>query len=294
MNVPIPPLYLAEEEDGNWLVIDGLQRLSSIKSYFENENALKSLEIIKELEGLKYKDLPVKMRNLLNDGLLRTNVIKKESHSDIKYDIFTRLNSGAVILNDQEVRNCLYRGSLNNLAKELCKNKDFQKILGQKGCHPRFLDTEFILRYFAFSENMKIENGSYYIERYLGSLKQFINDFMRNNANLPNVKLQNLRDRFNSVIDKVLVIFPPEQAFRDPNSTSRKVNKAVADSVMLGLENIEKKHIEAKKSELYNIILRILKSDEFSTLLRKRTADKNNVNSRIRMMVNGIKNDLSL
>ena len=55
MNVPIPPLYFAEEENGSWLVIDGLQRLSAIKAYFENEYSLKKLEIIKELEGQKLR-----------------------------------------------------------------------------------------------------------------------------------------------------------------------------------------------------------------------------------------------
>ena len=64
MNVPIPPLYFSEEEDGNWLVLDGLQRLSSIKTFFENEYSLKNLEIVKELEGHKYKDLPPKARNI--------------------------------------------------------------------------------------------------------------------------------------------------------------------------------------------------------------------------------------
>ena len=61
MNVPIPPLYFAEEENGNWLVLDGLQRLSSIKNYYDNEFALTKLEVLCELNKLKYKDLPILM-----------------------------------------------------------------------------------------------------------------------------------------------------------------------------------------------------------------------------------------
>ena len=106
MNVPIPPLYFAEEENGNWLVLDGLQRLYSIANFYNNEFALKNLEVLTELNGTKYKDLPPKAKSLLDDGMLRVNVIKKDSHRDIKYDIFMRLNRGAVTLNYQELRNC--------------------------------------------------------------------------------------------------------------------------------------------------------------------------------------------
>lgn len=68
MNVPIPPLYFAEEENGNWLVLDGLQRLSSIKDFYDNEYALTKLEVLTELNKRKYKDLPPKSRSLLDDG----------------------------------------------------------------------------------------------------------------------------------------------------------------------------------------------------------------------------------
>ena len=71
MNVPIPPLYFAEEENGNWLVLDGLQRLSSIRNFYDNEFALTKLEVLTELNKMKYKDLPPKSKSLLDDGMLR-------------------------------------------------------------------------------------------------------------------------------------------------------------------------------------------------------------------------------
>ena len=129
MNVPIPPLYFAEEDDGTWLVLDGLQRLSSIKEFYNNEYSLIKLEVLAELNKKKYVDLPLKSKNLLDDGMLRVNIIKNDSHRDIKYDIFMRLNRGAVTLNYQELRNCMYRGNLNDAAKELCEeNQDFLNI----------------------------------------------------------------------------------------------------------------------------------------------------------------------
>ncbi|HLX54075.1 MAG TPA: DUF262 domain-containing protein, partial [Aquella sp.] len=159
MNVPIPPLYFAEEEDGRWLVLDGLQRLNTLFRFYQNEYPLKGLEIIKELDGLKYKDMPPKAKSLLNDGLMRINVIKKDSHDDIKYDIFMRLNKGAVSLNYQELRNCLYRGELNNEVKAFVnENKAFQRILKLKKAQERFLDVEFIIRILALQENLDLNN----------------------------------------------------------------------------------------------------------------------------------------
>jgi hypothetical protein len=290
MNVPIPPIYFAEEIDNSWLVIDGLQRLMSIKKYYENEYKLTNLEIIEELKGFKFKDLPPKAKSILKDGLLRINVIKQESHPDIKYDIFMRLNKGAMTLNDQELRNCLYRGKLNDLAKELSKNADFLKILGLSKPHPRFIDVEYILRYLAFSKNVtaSAEAGQYYISKYNNSLRTFINDFLRDNKNITEEECKALRDRFNSVIKKSLLLFQYDDAFRNPKSGSRKVNKAIADCVMVALEKLGVEKAERERDKFKSIILSIMNSEDFSNALRKRTADRKNVNYRFTTMIKGI------
>lgn len=232
MNVPIPPLYFAEEENGNWLVLDGLQRLSSIRNFYDNEFALTKLEVLTDLNKMKYKDLPPKSKSLLDDGMLRVNVIKKDSHRDIKYDIFMRLNRGAVTLNYQELRNCMYRGNLNDAAKELCKeNTDFLKILKQKAPHQRYLDVEFIIRYFAMSDSIAIdENGDVYIEGYKGKLVQFINEYMDTHKDCTEEEKQGYKDRFNSTIEKVVTVFGTDEAFRDISTGNTKIYKTIADS----------------------------------------------------------------
>ena len=217
MNVPIPPLYFAEEESSRWLVIDGLQRLNTINQYFQNEYALKGLDIIKELEGLKYKDLPPKAKDLLKDGLMRINVIKKDSHEDIKYDIFMRLNKGSVTLNYQELRNCLYRGSLNDLAKAYASsNKDFQKVIKLKKAHERYLDVEFIMRVLALEEKLEInEEGKYFIKDYGGRMVNFINDFMKRHVKLSKEEAAKVIGEFDKTIKKVIAVFGMTDAFKD-------------------------------------------------------------------------------
>ena len=235
MNVPIPPLYFAEEESGRWLVIDGLQRLNTIKQFFQNEFALKGLDIIKELEGLKYKDLPPKAKDLLKDGLMRINVIKKDSHDDIKYDIFMRLNKGSVTLNYQELRNCLYRGELNDKAKTFVKtNKDFQKIIKLKKEHERYLDVEFIMRVLALDEKLELKEGNYVIRDYGGRMVNFINDFMKRNSKLSEEEAEKIISEFEQTIKKVIAVFGVPYAFKDLSSSAN----IVLDGSVLDLKEV--------------------------------------------------------
>ena len=185
LNVPIPIVYTAEDEQtGKDLVIDGQQRLLTFHGFKNNQFKLKGLTILKELNGYKFKDLsnanePVikeisdKLGDLQDnfcDHSLRVVKILKESHPDIKFEIFERLNRGSVKLNDQELRNCIYRGSFNELLKELAKNKDFLRLQGLKKTHARMLDIERILRFFAFCDKGE--------RNYKSPLKKFLNDYM--------------------------------------------------------------------------------------------------------------------
>lgn len=115
LNVPIPVIYVAEEDDSKWAVVDGLQRLNSLRRFFDNEFKLTGLEVLSELKGLQFSTLNPKAARLLKNGILRIILIFKESNPEIKYDIFMRLNRGSIKLSEQELRNCLYLGKLSFL-----------------------------------------------------------------------------------------------------------------------------------------------------------------------------------
>lgn len=289
MNVPIPPLYFAEEKNGKWLVVDGLQRLRSIKSYFENEFVLKKLEIIKELEGKKFKDLPPKAKCLLKDGLLRINVIKFESHPDIKYDIFMRLNKGAVTLNNQELRNCLYRGSLNEMLKELVKDQEVLKVLNLKAPHTRYLDIEFIVRYLSFSENLSHNEKGFYIQNYKGSLKSFINEFMEQNKDADEDRINVLKKKALETYRKIIAVFDDGKGLINPTSKSTLINKAFADCILLSFEKYEKEQLVSKKIEIQNLKNNILQDQDFVSFISKRTSDSEVIKKRLNKWFGGMK-----
>lgn len=287
MNVPIPPLYFAEE-NSKWLVIDGLQRLNSIRLFYQNEFGLKGLEIVKELEGLRYADLPPKPKGLLDDGLLRFNVLQKESHEDIKFDVFMRLNKGAVTLNDQELRNCLYRGQLINLAKKLSKNHEILEILGLQKPHTRFLDVEFILRYFAFSDSLERDGGDYFLKGYAGSLKGFLNHFLEKNKEISEKQLIGLENKLIDSLEKILSIFSSKEAFRDPLSKSKMINKALADCVLLSFERHSKSALIKKRTQIKRLLGESLENERFRRAISQRTSDTENVNFRLTYWLGGL------
>lgn len=137
LEIPLPVIYLSQEKDGKENVIDGQQRLTSFFSFidgklpdpklpFGKDFRLSKLNVFTELNGQFFKDLQEETQNKIQYYKIRTITFKKESDSDLKFEVFERLNTGAVSLNDQELRNCIYRGSYNDLLWKLSQDKTFK------------------------------------------------------------------------------------------------------------------------------------------------------------------------
>ncbi|SFT19194.1 DUF262 domain-containing protein [Paenibacillus sp. BC26] len=297
LNIPIPVIYASEEEDSRWNVVDGLQRLTALKRFFENNFKLTGLQILSELNGVKYEDLNPKATRVLKNGNLRIILIFNDSHPEIKYDIFLRLNTGSVKLNEQELRNCLYRGNLNNAIKELAKNRKLLNILGLKSPHKRMVDCEMILRYFAFSENFDISSNT--ISNYKGAIKTFLNSYSESNQNLTVEAVENLKIKFNRVIDSVYVVFG-DKAFRKLNEDGfeTKINKAIMDVIMISFEHYEFKKIEEKKDLILNLYKEKLNEVKFNLAVTQGTSDTKVLEYRLDewikeldKVMKGVKND---
>ena len=126
--IPIPSLFMAEDKDGKWEVVDGLQRLSTVLSFFGKLQGNKSSEnnwrmgpgdIVRELDNKGADDLPLKFQLNIKRSPVRIEVVKWDSQYDMRYELFNRLNTGGSPLTDQEVRNCIFRGAGNDLSNEI-------------------------------------------------------------------------------------------------------------------------------------------------------------------------------
>lgn len=257
LNVPIPVIYVAEDEEGKWLVVDGLQRLYSLRRFFDNEFKLSGLELLKELTGEQFSTLNSKAQRILRNGIIRVIVIKAESHPEIKYDIFQRLNRGSVKLNEQELRNCMYRGSLSTLLKELCEYPPYLQALGQKKPHFRYNDAELALRFMALYSGYNPATGK--VEGYSSKMKTFLNGFMEKNKKIKESDINKLRKDFKETIDKAVSIFPApcfRRVIPDTGAMDSRTNRAIMDAILVSFAAIPKtkldRHADAIKDLHYN------------------------------------------
>ncbi|MGV0104082.1 hypothetical protein NSTCB13_02737 [Nostoc sp. DSM 114160] len=118
MRIPLPSCYFAEFEDGKHMVIDGVQRLTTIVRFFNDEFALEGLSSFKELEGKKFSEIG-QYKSELESTTIRCIILRKENPKYLIREIFSRLNQGAVKLSDQEIRHAIYPGEFDNLLSEL-------------------------------------------------------------------------------------------------------------------------------------------------------------------------------
>jgi len=157
LNVPVPPVYLSEDEYGQYSVIDGKQRITAIRDFLCGDLRLRHLKKFPELEGARFIDLPSQLQNALTiRPYIRVTTLLKQSNENLKYEVFLRLNTGGDTLKPQEIRNVAYSGAFNDLLFQLSETpflRDRLKITGDKSPAFRSMeDLEHVLRFFTIQE----------------------------------------------------------------------------------------------------------------------------------------------
>jgi hypothetical protein len=261
LKVPIPVVYLSEESDNKYSVIDGQQRLDAFIRFHKNELTLKGLTILTDLNGKKFEELSDETQSRFEDAKIHVIEILKESDPDVKFDIFERLNTGAVPLNAQELRNCIYRGSYNRLINELSEEKDFLSLLGLEKPHARMQDRELVLRFFAFYNNTYL--------KYTSSMKRFLNKEIEQHKNLNEQEEAELRNTFRKSVRLTKKVFG-DKAFKrfvagsdkDSNGKWENLNKGLFDIIMFGFTNYEDNQIVPKSDMIREKLLLLMTHDE--------------------------------
>lgn len=195
LNIPVPPVYLAEDDLGTFSVIDGKQRITAIGAYLTDQFALKGVRRFGELEGLRFSDLPRPIQQTLDLRPLRSVTLLKQSDPNLKYEVFHRLNSYGEILNAQEIRNVIYRGPLNRLIYGLAGDEFLRqqlKITSERApAYRNMQDAEYVLRFLTLERTW---------DDFSGDLARSMNEFMEANRNLPQPDLEHLSRRFERAI----------------------------------------------------------------------------------------------
>jgi hypothetical protein len=243
MNVPIPPVFLGEDEYGKYVVLDGRQRLTAIFEYLNNAYPLQKLHVWEELNTLTFRDLQKKK---LDRALIRrfipAVVILKESSSIVKYDVFDRLNTGGMEAVPMEIRNAIYRGKFNSLLHRLADDQNFRRLWDislddaqreKEETYRKMDDLELVLRFFAVYEHAGMNL------RFRDYLSEFMDE--RNKRYEQDGALaQRDTKRFQCATQNCWRIFGLA-AFTRPKPDGSRTSKSLpfADAVMCSLADVD-------------------------------------------------------
>ena len=273
LNVPIPPCYLSQDDEFEFDVIDGQQRLYSIFRFLENQFKLKKLEIVTEFNGLKFHELPTRMQRQIKTHTLRCVMITNQSHPEIRFDIFERLNTNTVPLNAQELRNCIYRGSLNDFLGEAAENEKWLKIIGRKAPDKRLSDEEIILRFLAFETKG--------LESYRTPLKHWLNEAAKEGRRYSPKMILDLTQTWTQAIDVSLIWFDEKECFRRPGS--KAINKALFDLICRTASKVQPIEALEIRAEFRRLYFELLNNEEFQDLISRAVDHKRRTNRRFEL-----------
>lgn len=203
LDIPIPPIYFAQMSGGNLEVIDGQQRLTTLVHFLDNKMSLQKLHRISSLNDRAFKDLSDDQQEKILDSQIRSVVIDTGSNPDLRYEVFERLNRGSVALNEQELRNSIYRGPFRDLLSQLEKDTFWRRVKGSNEPEPRFKEREIILRFFAFANR---------IDQYRGNLKRFLNEYMGTHAPSDPQLLEEQAETFRQAMRNIYSVFGSKSA----------------------------------------------------------------------------------
>ncbi len=276
MGIPIPTVFLCEELNGAYSIIDGQQRMTSFTRYLENEFALSGLEEIPELNGKKFKDLGKPYQRTIKNSTLNSIILLKESQ-ELKYEIFARLNQGSIKLRPQELRNCVYRGSFNNMIESVAKtNRLLPQLFLEENKRKNY--QEYILRFFALRN---------YLE-YSSSLTKTMNNYMLKHQNDSDYEIESAKKLFNKTMDIIKQVLG-ENAFcafdRQNHQFLRKFGGSVFDSIAVACSFFDPHDLMSNADEIRKQINDLkMNSAEYQDYTYAATGSKSRVIGRITMI----------
>jgi len=259
LGIPVPSMFMAEDASGKWEVVDGLQRICTILSFYgvlrddrrgDNNWKLETGDIVTELDGLALADLPVKYQLNIKRVPVRVEVIKWDSKYDMRYELFNRLNTGGSPLTDQEIRNCIFRtanSALPDVIKRLSNTSIFVKLIKPTAKQETelYLD-ELVLRFFSLYRDREPKKN----------LSEHMTDYMRDASSNPE-----FYSGYAEIFEKTVELLAPlgNDIFRAGNN---QFASSRYDGIMIGVaRNIE--YYEANQGEINGKIHQLVEDDTF-------------------------------
>lgn len=279
LGLPLPSMYFSQYDDGRLTIVDGLQRINTIKLFLDNELRLCNMEYLEKCNGKTFEELKnEKILSMLqirrfHQVQMMCYVIDYRSPAELKYDLFRRLNTGGKVLNDQEIRNCLSRPHVRKLLSEMASLKNFTKTTKNEIKETRMAAQEAALRFIYFYDEYSDENP---VGSYDGFMSRLLDKCVEKLNATPESKLKEYKILYDECMSMSFMVFGSD-AFRKIRIDGRKrpINKLLMLAVSVLLAKYGKTY---KLRDISSEMAKLLSEDErLDKCISLHTSNKANI-----------------
>jgi hypothetical protein len=275
LRLPLPAFYFDGVDANLWTVVDGLQRLSTLRDFITKKNfRLQGLEYLRKVaEGKTFDELPRGMQRDLEETQMTLFIIRPDTPPDVKFTIFYRINTGGLVLTAQEIRHALFQGNSTALLQRLAATDEFLRATDWGVSDTRMDARECVLRYLSFHLHPYDEYGKSDLNGYLSNTMKEING-------MTDSEISSLEDRFLDAMTRIHQLLG-RNAFRKFNPyTGRRgpVNKALLESWANALQEYPIGTLIERRDKLEKILGNAFQSDpDYSRALSSGTGSRASV-----------------
>ncbi|MGW3956275.1 DUF262 domain-containing protein [Streptomyces sp. NPDC004752] len=282
LRIPIPSFYAAEQKDGSWAIVDGIQRLTSIARFFDaglvqaRPLNLSGLEYLRNFKGASLQDLSGKLQIRLRETEVVVHVIRRGTPEPVMFNIFARINTGGEPLTRQEIRHALIPGRSRTFLAELAESEEFRNATGRSVVGDRMADREMVLRFLAF--RMTSPDGY-----RLGDFDGFLADAMHHINRLSTIYVEELRQQFLMAMEAAESIFGPHafRKYRAGQQRKSPINKALFETVAVNLAWLgPDDYTRLRELDVLKAFADLMEDSEFERSISVATGDPKKVRKR--------------
>lgn len=292
IRIPLPAFYMDATDDRKWLVVDGLQRLTTLYRFVvEKSLKLSELEFLSYLEGQTFDDLDRDFQRRIEETPIVIYLIQPGTPPKVKFDIFRRINTGGMPLSSQEIRHALNQGKVIGVLKSLAESEEFKAATDNGVSSKRMDDRECVLRFLVFSAHGPDEYTEDNFDGYL-------NDHMAILNKESDAKIEELSKRFRHAMTVAKQLFGNDAFRKRYRSTDARhpINKALFESwaVNLGALSVQEAQcLVNNKEKLNERFMEMMKDTEFDNAVTQGTGSINRVQMRFSKVKEIIKETLA-
>ncbi len=276
LNIPVPPLYVNQNKEGKYIIVDGLQRTSTLSEFINDKFQLTGLQVLTNLNNCTFSNLDPTLQTKIEDKKLWIYVIKPSVPLPMVYDIFHRINTGGTQLTRQEIRNCFYIGKATRLLKQLSEQEYFKQAVDWGISPKRMKDREAVLRYLAF----RIFD---YKTDYRNDMDAFLGQAMETINKMPDNQIDDIRHDFERVMNRTYNFFG-ERNFRLPTDFTRgRINIALLESVGYFFSVNSDAFLRKHRKKILENYEKLLNHPDFIDAIRHSTSDIKRVKNRFNL-----------